>query len=52
MEKQEWEIIGKYRGKKEVIDSANGKQDAEYLRSEYQMAFGNDWIITIKKKRS
>ena len=46
-----WEIIGKYKGKSEVIDSANGKHEAEYLRREYQIAFGRDWVVTIKKKR-
>jgi len=51
MAKQEWAIIGKYKGKSEEVDSTDSKQDAEYLRKEYQMAFGNDWIITIKKKR-
>jgi len=27
------------------------KEDAEYLRGEYQLAFGNDHRVTIKRVR-
>jgi hypothetical protein len=44
-----YEIIGIYNGQKEVIDSAESLTDANYLVTEYKMAFGSDW--TIYKKR-
>jgi len=36
--------------KGEVIDSADTKKEAEYLRGEYQMAYGG--VVTIKKVKS
>lgn len=39
-------IWGKLKGKKpEIIDRASSLREAAYLVSEYQLAFGRDWII-------
>ena len=38
-------IWGKYEGKKEIIDQADNKEEADYLVQEYKLAFGPDWII-------
>ena len=45
-----YEIIGIYKGNKEVIDTAETKQEARALAGEYRMAFGSEWIINIKNK--
>lgn len=47
----QWIIMGKYKGQSEEIDTAKDKKEAQYLRNEYQLAFGNDWVVSIKKKR-
>ena len=44
-------IYGVYKGRKEAIDQAETRPEADYLASEYQMAFGNEWRITIKKEK-
>ena len=36
----------------EEIDCAESKEDAEFLKNEYQMAFGSSWTIWVEKKRS
>ena len=43
-----FKIIGTYRGKSEVVDTAETKEEAKYLATEYRMAFGSDWAIGIK----
>lgn len=43
----QFKIIGNYQGKKEVIDWAKTKEDAEYLANEYRLAYGKDWYIYI-----
>ena len=50
-EMDKYEIIGTYRGESEVVDTAKDRQEAEYLRGEYQLAFGNEWVVKIKKVR-
>ena len=45
-----YEIIGIYRESSEVLDTTDVMADAQYLKSEYQMAYGSAWIITIKIK--
>ena len=48
-------IIGVYGGKAEVIDSADTKQEAEYLVREYQMAYGQTWrvyMVTEEKEHA
>jgi hypothetical protein len=47
-----YKIYGTYQGNRELIDSTDTKADAEYLAAEYQLAYGNQWTITIKKERS
>ena len=44
-----YKIIGTYHGKSEEIDSADTLQDAQYLRGEYQLAYGNEWFVTFVK---
>lgn len=46
-----FEIIGKYRGKSEVVDSAETEKEANYLAGEYRMAYGAQWSVTIRKAR-
>ncbi len=43
-------IYGTYRGKKAEIDTADTRQEADRLATEYRLAFGSAWIITIKGK--
>jgi len=43
-----FEIVGVYDGEKEVVDTAETQEDADYLLQEYQIAFGLDWILTIE----
>jgi hypothetical protein len=38
-------IWGKYKGKIEKIDIAYSQGSADYLVSEYSLAFGRDWFI-------
>ena len=42
-------IYGTYKGRTEEIDSADTLSEARYLRSEYRIAFGEEWGITIEK---
>jgi hypothetical protein len=44
-----FEIIGTYRGESEVVDETDDRKDAEYLKGEYQLAFGPEWRIRIKR---
>ena len=44
-----YNIIGIYKGNKEVIDTAKDEQEAIYLINEYQLAYGNDWRIYYEK---
>jgi hypothetical protein len=43
-----FKIIGTYRGQRETIDTASTRKEAEYLRAEYQMAYGREWSIAIQ----
>lgn len=47
--KYHYEIFGYYQGNREVIDYAKDAQEAQYLKSEYQLAYGSEWSIGIKK---
>ena len=49
--KYHWQIIGYYNGNREVIDYAKDAQEALYLKSEYQLAFGIEWSIGVKKMK-
>lgn len=46
-----YEIIGRYQGESEVIDTADTKQEAEYLVGEYRLAYGAGWSISYRKAR-
>ena len=43
-----YDIIGNYKNTSEVIDIASDLKEAKYLVKEYQLSFGNKWIITYK----
>ena len=45
-----YKIIGIYRNTPEVIDTADSLVEAKRLVCEYQMAFGNKWIIYINNE--
>ena len=45
-----YEIIGTYHGVEEVIDYANSEKSAEYLKNEYQIAYGPEWVVSILPK--
>ncbi len=45
----EYLIIGTYQGETEEVDSADTKEEAQYLLGEYRLAFGPDWYLRIKK---
>ena len=45
-----YKIIGFYRNNDaEILDTANNKSEAIRLAEEYELAFGNEWIINIEK---
>ena len=46
-----YEIVGTYRGEKEVIDETDSISDARYLVGEYRLAFGPEWIINWRKAK-
>lgn len=41
-------IMGKYKGRTEEIDTADDPKTAEYLRGEYQMAYGPQWTVWVE----
>ena len=42
-------IMGKLPGAElEEIDTADTRDEAEYLLGEYRMAFGPDWILSVR----
>jgi len=46
-----YNIIGLYRyNDAEVIDTADNRIEAIKLVQEYRLAFGDEWIIKIKRK--
>lgn len=46
-----YEIIGIYKGQREVLDTADDKTERDYMLQEYSIAFGSDWTIyAIEKK--
>ena len=48
-ENYNFSIVGSYRGRKEVLDTAPTNDDALYLAQEYRLAFGPSWVISIIK---
>jgi hypothetical protein len=47
-----YKIYGTYKGNRELIDETDDLNNALYLKGEYQMAYGPEWTITIKKERN
>ena len=45
------EIVGKCKGKTEVLDEANNKKDADEQVDYWQAIKGRGWKITTKPKR-
>ena len=45
-----YNIIGESKYGTEVIDTADSRLEAIKLVKDYQLAFGNDFIIKFKKK--
>lgn len=43
-----YKIMGKYKGSSEELDTAFSKSEAIALAYEYRLAFGQEWVITIK----
>ena len=44
-----YRIIGTYKGQEEEIDSdIDSREYADYLISEYSLAFGKDWTLRIE----
>ena len=44
-----YKIMGKYRGSTEQIDETDKEATADFLVSEYRLAFGNGWTIWKEK---
>lgn len=44
-------IWGKYRGKSEIIDTAETAKDAAYLVGEYRLAYGHEWTVWSGRKK-
>ena len=47
-----YEIRGTYRGKTEVVDTAETLNDARYLQKEYALAYGREWAVTIRHRNN
>ncbi len=47
-----YQIVGTYKNKKEVIDEASDISDALYLRRQYEISYGYDWIIETEVKEN
>lgn len=45
-----YEIVANSRWGNEVVDETDNEKDAEYLKREYQMAFGREFTISIKER--
>lgn len=43
-----YKIMGRYNGQTEEVDEAETRKDAQYLLSEYKLAFGAGWSLWIK----
>ena len=48
----EYVIIGKEKNDEyEEIDVFDNKEEAEAIKNEYQLAFGNNWTLEIIRRR-
>lgn len=43
-----YKVMGKYRGRTEVLDEFETQHEAEKMASEYRMAYGSSWLIWVK----
>lgn len=45
---EEYKIVAKHKDNNyyEEVDAAESKEDADFLTSEYQMAYGPEWHVT------
>jgi hypothetical protein len=49
--KEEFKIMGSYKGREaEELDSAQDMKEAEYLKGEYAMAYGQDFKVWIENE--
>jgi len=46
---KKYRIMGKYRNRSEEIDCTDTEKEANYLVSEYQMAYGSDWVVWVEE---
>lgn len=45
----QFKIMGRYKNQTEEIETEiESMQDAEYMLTEYQIAFGSDWTLWIE----
>lgn len=47
--KKQYKIMYRYNGKVEEIDCTESKTEAEYMLSEYRLAFGKSGNIWVKE---
>ena len=41
-----FKIVGSYKGRPfEEIDIANDEEEAIYMKEQYEIAYGNEWVI-------
>jgi hypothetical protein len=45
-------IVGEYKGRKEVLDSADTYKEAMRLRAEYALAFGPSWQVWVQGRNA
>ena len=46
-----YDIIGVYQRREEVIDTAQDKEEADYLVGEYKLAYGREWKVFKRIQR-
>lgn len=47
-----YNIVGEHKGEKEVIDTSEQLSQANYMLTEYRMAFGPEWTLWIEKENN
>lgn len=45
-------IMATYRGEKELVDTCNTIEVAMFLKKEYQLAFGSEWSVYIRREET
>ncbi len=46
-----FKIMGKHKGETEQLDTAEDRQERDYLLGEYRLAFGSAWTIWAQEDR-